>query len=92
LEGEKVQFDSLADRNTSLKEEIQALEKDVAEYEEALTTRDRARGEQERTDETIAGDLEELRALFTYRRDIQRILLLTDQRLKALEKLNLSTG
>lgn len=92
LEGRQDAFDSLSTRNCEIKEEIASLEKEVAEYDEALEKRSRAQEERDRTLETIEKDLEEIRALFSSRRELQTALLLTDEKIKALEEVNLSIG
>lgn len=89
LERRQDELDALVDKSCALKEEIKSLEKEVAEYDEALGKRNKAREHSENSLDVIEKDLEEFRALFANRRDLQTTLFLMDEKIEAIEGLDL---
>lgn len=92
LESRQEKFDSLAELNQRSDEQIEALAEEIAEYDEALREHAGARQECKHTFEMLAKDLAEIRTFFASRRELQKTLLLTDERIKILHALVPSTG
>lgn len=85
LDGGRKELDSLIERLAAMEKENRSLEKEVAEYDEVLKKLGEAQGERDLASEAVARDLEQIRTLFTNRRELQTALLLMDEWIKALE-------
>jgi len=78
------QFDTLAKTNEDRRKEIEPLEKEVSEYEEAVARRKTAQEERDSTFEMTEQGLEELMKLFIHKTELETSLLMMGEKIEAI--------
>jgi len=84
LNGKQEQFDTLAKTNEDRRKEIEPLEKEVSEYEEAVARRKTAQEERDSTFEMTEQGLEELMKLFIHKTELETSLLMMGEKIEAI--------